>query len=189
MSSSTGAPTEPVASTEIQKEDPLVDQPASDNPMQDISSAAEQGPSTEQTASSDAKQDPPAEQPGSSEPVLDSKLKQEEPTSAEPAQDAHNEPVAEKGKSSISELASSAASSATTAALGMKDNVFSMFGGGAKKEKKEPEDDVDEASGSAKAKKESEAEAAGEVSGLHNATFLHFGLTQMLLKGRGARVP
>jgi Ran-binding protein 1 len=162
MSSSTGAPTEPVASTEIHKEDPLVDQPASDNAMQDISSAAKQDPPTEQTASSDAKQDPSAEQPGSSEPVPDSKLKQEEPTSTEPAQDAHNEPVAEKGKSSITELASSAASSATTAALGMKDNVFSMFGGGAKKEKKEPEDDVDEASGSAKAKRESEAEAAGE---------------------------
>jgi Ran-binding protein 1 len=37
------------------------------------------------------------------------------------------------------------------AALAMKDNVFSMFGGGPKKEKKEEEDAVDEPSGSSKA--------------------------------------
>lgn len=41
------------------------------------------------------------------------------------------------------------ASSATTA---VKDNVFSMFGGGPRKEKKETTDDVDEPSGSSKAK-------------------------------------
>lgn len=39
-------------------------------------------------------------------------------------------------------------------ATGVKDSVFSMFGGGAKKEKKpEAEDDADEPSGSSKAKK------------------------------------
>jgi len=39
----------------------------------------------------------------------------------------------------------------------VKDNVFSMFGGGPKREKKEEEDDVDEPSGSSKAKKDAEA--------------------------------
>lgn len=52
--------------------------------------------------------------------------------------------------------ASSVASTATAAASGVKDSVFSMFGGGAKKEKKVEEDDdaKDEPSGSSKAKKE-----------------------------------
>jgi Ran-binding protein 1 len=40
---------------------------------------------------------------------------------------------------------------ATAAGAAVKDNVFSMFGGGPKKEKKE-EEDVDEPSGSSKAK-------------------------------------
>lgn len=55
--------------------------------------------------------------------------------------------------------ASTAASSATAVAAGVKDNVFSMFGGGVKKEKKEDaEDGADEPSGSSKAKKEAEGE-------------------------------
>lgn len=40
---------------------------------------------------------------------------------------------------------------ATEAAAAVKDNVFSMFGGGPKKEKKEETDDVNEPSGSSKA--------------------------------------
>jgi Ran-binding protein 1 len=43
---------------------------------------------------------------------------------------------------------------ASVAASAVKDNVFSMFGGGPKKEKREEPDDVDEPSGSSKAKKE-----------------------------------
>ena len=77
----------------------------------------------------------------------------------------------DKPKSSYTEMATSAANSATSAAVGVKDNVFSMFGGGAKKEKKEdPADDPTEPSGSSKAKREAEAAEAekegegGEVS-------------------------
>lgn len=53
--------------------------------------------------------------------------------------------------------ATSAASTVTTAASGVAENVFSMFGGGPKKEKVEDED-RGENSGSAKAQKEKEAE-------------------------------
>lgn len=69
---------------------------------------------------------------------------------------------------SYTEMASNAAGSATTAAAGVKDSVFSMFGGGAKKEKKEePEGETEDRSGSSKAKKDAEAAEAdegGEVS-------------------------
>ena len=41
-----------------------------------------------------------------------------------------------------------------SAASAVKDNVFSMFGGGPKREKREEPDDVNEPSGSSKAKKE-----------------------------------
>lgn len=62
--------------------------------------------------------------------------------------------AAEKNKenTSLSGLASQAGSSAAETAQGVKDNVFSMFGGGQKKEKKEEPDDVDEPSGSSKKK-------------------------------------
>lgn len=56
---------------------------------------------------------------------------------------------------SVTEKATDAALGAATKAT---DNVFSMFGGGPKKEKKEEADDADEPSGSSKAK------AAEEVS-------------------------
>lgn len=69
--------------------------------------------------------------------------------------------------SSYTEMASNAAGTATTAAAGVKDSVFSMFGGGAKKEKKEePEGETEDRSGSSKAKKDAEAaeaEGGGEV--------------------------
>ena len=44
-----------------------------------------------------------------------------------------------------------ATEAATSAAAAVKDNVFSMFGGGPKKEKKEEADDANEPSGSSKA--------------------------------------
>jgi len=53
--------------------------------------------------------------------------------------------------------ATSAASTVTTAASGVAENVFSMFGGGPKKEKVEDEDRGDN-SGSAKAQKQKEAD-------------------------------
>lgn len=75
------------------------------------------------------------------------------------------EQTPEKGKSTYTEMASSAATFGTTAAIGVKNEVFSMFGGGAKKEKKvEPDDDDVEVSGSSKAQKAAEADAEGEVS-------------------------
>lgn len=161
MSSSIHPESEQQSSREIKPEESPVQHPTS--------GSAEQDPPV------DAKQGISADQPAPSEPDSHSKSKQDEPTSTENPQEAHPEPVAEKGKSSITELASSAATTATTAALGMKDNVFSMFGGGAKKEKKEPTDDPEEASGSAKAQKEAgaeaEAAAAGEVSLWPNAKF------------------
>lgn len=46
---------------------------------------------------------------------------------------------------------SKATEAASSAATGVKDQVFSMFGGGAKKEKKVEEDDANEPSGSSKA--------------------------------------
>jgi len=55
--------------------------------------------------------------------------------------------------------ATSYTEAAANAASGVKDSVFSMFGGGAKKEKRVEEDDADEPSGSSKNKK-----AAEEVS-------------------------
>lgn len=110
---------------------------------------------------------------------------EEQAHSGEQASDQPNEEVAtvtkdssdvtprseDKAKSTYTEMAQSAATSATNAAAGVKDNVFSMFGGGAKKEKKEePVDDAAETSGSAKAKRDAEAADAnkegegGEVS-------------------------
>ena len=59
-------------------------------------------------------------------------------------------------------IASNAASTVTAAAAGVTDNVFSMFGGGAKKEKAEDEDRGDN-SGSAKAQKALAAEENPEV--------------------------
>lgn len=64
-------------------------------------------------------------------------------------------------KPTYTEMASNVAGSATAAAAGVTDSVFSMFGGGGAKEKKvEQEDEAakDEPSGSAKAAKDKEAE-------------------------------
>lgn len=56
-----------------------------------------------------------------------------------------------------------AADTATAAATGVKDSVFSMFGGGAKKEKPAETDDVDEPSGSSKVKKAEDDDVRFEV--------------------------
>lgn len=67
--------------------------------------------------------------------------------------------------SSYTEMATNAASgvagTATTAAAGMKDSVFSMFGGGAKKEKAPEEAGETDRSGSSKAHKDAEAAREG----------------------------
>ncbi|KAN0098533.1 RanBP1 domain containing protein [Hyaloscypha variabilis] len=58
----------------------------------------------------------------------------------------------------LTNAASAAASTVTSAASGVADNVFSMFGGGAKKEKKDEDEDRGDVSGSAKAQKAAAAE-------------------------------
>ena len=64
-----------------------------------------------------------------------------------------------------SNAATAAATTATAAATGVKDSVFSMFGGGAKKETPVQDDDAaNDRSGSAKAMKEKEDD---DVSATH----------------------
>ena len=65
----------------------------------------------------------------------------------------------EENKSGAVGFANYATNTATSAAVGVKDSVFSMFGGGPKKEKKVEEEDPeaqDEPSGSSKAQKKVE---------------------------------
>lgn len=62
---------------------------------------------------------------------------------------AANQPSKAEDDKPITEKATEAAASA---AATVKDNVFSMFGGGPKKEKKVEEDDVNEPSGASKSK-------------------------------------
>ena len=71
--------------------------------------------------------------------------------------DAPENSKANTEQSTYSGLASAATSSATNAAVGVKDSVFSMFGGGAKKDKRE-DDETQDRSGSSKAQKEAEGE-------------------------------
>jgi hypothetical protein len=84
--------------------------------------------------------------------------------------------------SSIGELASNAASSASATANTVKDNVFSMFGGGPKKVQKE-EEEVDEPSGSSKAKKE----GGDEVSLFLNFQLSHKSMQANKLDSGGPR--
>lgn len=131
------------------------------------------------SANAESKQDPRAEQAAPSEPTAATR---EEKDSEPQTQGSHDESAPEKGKSTYTEMASSAATFGTTAAVGVKNEVFSMFGGGAKKEKKvKPDDDDVEASGSSKAQKAAEAEAEGEVSKLAQ----HSGLDCLLLANSG----
>jgi hypothetical protein len=82
-------------------------------------------------------QDTPATEPK----VATEATKVEAADGASDAKDTESKPITEK---------------AGAAASAMKDNVFSMFGGGPKKEKKEEEDAVDEPSGSSKAQPKDE---------------------------------
>ena len=67
-------------------------------------------------------------------------------------------PESAEGKAATyTEMASNAAAGAGSAAAGVKDSVFSMFGGGAKKEKAEEPDEAVDRSGSSKAQKDAEA--------------------------------
>ncbi|KAL3439284.1 RanBP1 domain-containing protein [Aspergillus tetrazonus] len=66
----------------------------------------------------------------------------------------------------VKEAAESAAETVKDAATKTSDSVFSMFGGGPKKEKKE-EEEVDEPSGSSKAQKAEDEEEAPESPDVH----------------------
>lgn len=70
---------------------------------------------------------------------------------------AREDSTSKSEQSSYTGMASAATSSATNAAVGVKDSVFSMFGGGAKKDKKE-DDEAQDRSGSSKAQKAAEGE-------------------------------
>ncbi|EXJ75135.1 uncharacterized protein A1O5_01831 [Cladophialophora psammophila CBS 110553] len=116
------------------------------------SADAKPTPSADQTASSDLR---PVEQETNlvTNPLGD-------PSSEGAAKDAQ-ETKSTTYTETAAKAASTAASTASAAATGVKDSVFSMFGGGAKKERKVEEDDnaKDEPSGSSKAqKKEDEDE-------------------------------
>lgn len=64
---------------------------------------------------------------------------------------ADKDEKAASGSSEDKPITEKATEAATFAAAAVKDNVFSMFGGGPKKEKKEDVDDANEPSGSSKA--------------------------------------
>ena len=95
-------------------------------------------------ADTETKPEPAPEQPAAPGP----QLAEDETNKVTTATTEAFRPSEGKLAPSISEMASNAASA--TAAV--KDNVFSMFGGGPKKEKKEEAEEVDEPSGSSKAK-------------------------------------
>ena len=90
-------------------------------------------------AETDTKVNPPEQTESAAEPTLDKDATEKGTTDDT------------EGNKSTTEAATDKASGAASA---VKDNVFSMFGGGPKREKREEADDVDEPSGSSKAKKE-----------------------------------
>jgi len=93
------------------------------------------------------KSDPSAEQAAAPGPTL---VKDETEKATAGASEEKQDKPADKPAATVTETVTNAASAATTA---VKDNVFSMFGGGPKKEKKEEEEDATaEPSGSSKAK-------------------------------------
>lgn len=109
---------------------------------------------------SSTKLDPAAEVAAETEPKI-SKTETELVTN--PKDTSKAEEAKSEAPPSYTEAATTAASNA---AAGVKDSVFSMFGGGAKKEKKadEGEDDAkDEPSGSAKAQKKEGTEEVSEL--------------------------
>ena len=109
--------------------------------------AAEEAPTSEQTSVRETKEDETAVRP------------------TEHTSEARETSTGET-KPTYTDMASTAATQAATTAAGVKDSVFSMFGGGAKKEKKDEPEEPEDKSGSAKAHKEAEAE--DEVGAVQN---------------------
>ncbi|KKK12739.1 Ran-specific GTPase-activating protein [Aspergillus rambellii] len=73
----------------------------------------------------------------------------------------------------VKAVAESAAETVKDAATKTTDNVFSMFGGGPKKEKKEEAAEADEPSGSAKAQKAEDEDEAPESPEIHFEPVIH----------------
>ena len=83
------------------------------------------------------------------------------------ASESNNGTQAATGDKTVTEAATDAASNAaagaSATAAGVKDNMFSMFGGGVKERKKEEvDDDPEEESGSSKKKLNKEGEEVGD---------------------------
>jgi hypothetical protein len=114
-------------------------------------------------ASKMADKTPSADQTASSEPRL---AEQETKLATNPKGTEDSKTPAKSGEKSVVGKATDAASQAAT---GVKDSVFSMFGGGAKKEKKPEEDDADEPSGSSKAKKADDEDVSFGIWSSHTA--------------------
>ncbi|KAL8675006.1 MAG: hypothetical protein Q9168_000601 [Polycauliona sp. 1 TL-2023] len=123
------------------------------------------------SSSVETKPDPKEDQMPSAEPTTAQADKQST-TDTQVSQDT-SVTSEEKPKTTYTEMAQSATTSASSAAVGVKDSVFSMFGGGAKKEKREEtEDAAAETSGSSKSKRDAEAAEAdkeGEGAGQEEA--------------------
>jgi Ran-binding protein 1 len=99
----------------------------------------------------DNKVDPPTETTTESEP----KISSAEADSTTQPKTEDTEVMTEDTEAKTEDAGEKPTYTAMAAATGVKDSVFSMFGGGEKKEKKdEPEED--EPSGSTKAKKDGE---------------------------------
>lgn len=94
-----------------------------------------------------------------------------DPTTQAPEAEKPETIATSEGEKSVTEAATDAAKQTADtvkdAAAKTSDNVFSMFGGGPKKEKKEETDEgADEPSGSSKAQKEKEGEVSFDSSSL-----------------------
>ncbi|CRG90680.1 Ran-specific GTPase-activating protein 1 [Talaromyces islandicus] len=96
-----------------------------------------------------------------------------DPASTTAAEEATTAPAVDKTAEEDKSVTEKAADAADSAATKASDNVFSMFGGGPKKEKKEEADDADEPSGSSKAKKEEGEEEEVESPDVHFEPVIH----------------
>ena len=97
-----------------------------------------------------------------SEPRPDQQTSSAIATDSKAGDSSSTAPAGDKSGATYTEMASNAAGAATAAAVNVKDNVFSMFGGGAKKEPRKEEDEAPgEKSGSSKAQKAAEGEEGG----------------------------
>ncbi|EED22033.1 Ran-specific GTPase-activating protein 1, putative [Talaromyces stipitatus ATCC 10500] len=97
-----------------------------------------------------------------------------DPTTTTSTEETTPAPAVEKTEGEEKSVTEKATDASVNAASKTTDSVFSMFGGGPKKEKKEEADDVDEPSGSSKAQKaEGEEEEEVESPEVHFEPVIH----------------